>query len=46
MYVSELEAFLARRADDRMASLSDGRRVLDVVLAARRSATTRQEVAV
>jgi predicted dehydrogenase len=46
MYVLELEAFLARRADESVATLSDGRRVIDVVLAARRSAATRQEVSV
>ena len=46
MYLSELEAFLARRADGRAATLSDGRRALDLVLAARRSTQTRAEVAV
>jgi predicted dehydrogenase len=45
MYLAELESFLMRRFDG-AATLADGRRVLDVVLAARRSAAARQEVAV
>jgi predicted dehydrogenase len=44
-YVAELAAFLkCPNAMDPMASLADGRRVLDIVLAARASAASRREV--
>lgn len=44
-YLAELDAFLAARdAVEPFASIDDARRVLDVVLAARRSATERHEI--
>ena len=44
-YVAELDAFLKRPdAVPPMASLADGRRVLDIVLAARESSASRREI--